>query len=74
MGLCSDDDHNFGMILLGDPAIQHLDPFRFSTRCLLVIELVCKLRKRVADVQCADNGFGDSKESLYRDEFRGIAC
>ncbi|QNJ23209.1 hypothetical protein SynMITS9220_01917 [Synechococcus sp. MIT S9220] len=35
-----------------------------TARCLLVIEFVCKPRKRVADVQSADNGFDHSKQSL----------
>ena len=52
-----DDNDNFGRIVVRDPAIKHFDAFGFPARSFVVIELVGKFGKGVADVQRADNGF-----------------
>ena len=52
-----DDNDNFGSIVVRDPALKHFDAFGFPARSLVVIELVGKFGKGVADVQRADNGF-----------------
>ena len=44
------DNDDFGGVVLGDAAIEHLDAFGLPTWGLVVIELVNKVCKWVADV------------------------